>query len=83
MKTLRKSVYAFHAKQILDKVDSFTEKHFPEESRSTLYQILRQKEDEISNEIQNVSGRPAKGMTKSGIKQLFKLFDQKLLHRLL
>ena len=52
-----------------DKADSFTVKHFQEEgaSRSTLNQIWRRKEDEISAERQCGSGRPAKIMTNLGI----------------
>ena len=47
------------------KVDSFTVKNFQEEGvlRSTLYQILRRKEDGFSAERQGGSGRPAKIMT--------------------
>ena len=58
-------------------IDSFTVKHVQEESVSwsTLYQILRRKEDEISAYIQNWSGRPAKILL--AIKQLVGLFNNK------
>ena len=60
-----------------DKADTFTLKPLQKEgvSRSTLYRILRRKEDGIPAERQCGSRRPAKIMTKSGIKQLDRLFD--------
>ena len=54
------------------KVD--TEESIP---RPILYQILRRKEDGTTTEGQSGSGRPAKIMTKSGIKLLVRLFDYK------
>ena len=71
-------MYAFH-EQHCDKSKTFTVNHFEAEGvpRSTLFDILKRKEDGISSERQSGSGRPAKIMTKSGIKQLRRLFDNK------
>ena len=74
--TLRNRV--FHEKYC-DKPKTFTLYHFAAEGVpcSTLFDILKRKEDGISSERQSGSGRPAKIMTKSGIKRLVKLFDHK------
>ena len=50
-------MYAFH-----DKPKTFTVNHFEAEGvpRSTLFYILKRKEDGISSERQSDSGRPAK-----------------------
>ena len=55
----------FHEKNC-DKVKTFTVNHFATEgvSRSTLFDILKRKQDGISSERQSSSGRPAKIMTK-------------------
>ena len=70
-------MYAFHEKHC-DKPKTFTVNHFAAEGvpRSTLFDILKRKEDGISSERQSGSGRPAKIMTKSGIKRLVKLERQ-------
>ena len=49
-KTSQENACTHSTQKHSDKVDSFTVKHFQEDSvpRSTLYQTLRQKEDEIS-----------------------------------
>ena len=67
-------VYAFH-----DKLKTFTVNRFSAEGvpLSTLFEILKRKEDAIWSEIQNGSGISAKIMIKSRIKRLVKLFDHK------
>ena len=80
MKTLSENARAPSTQKHSDKADSFTGKHLQDEGvpRSTLYQTLRRKEDgKISAEKQSGSGRPAKIMTKSDIKQLFRHFGHK------
>ena len=71
-------MYAF-LENHCDKPKTFTVNHFAAEgvARSTLFDILKRKDDGISSERQSGSGRPAKIMTKSGIKRLVKLFDHK------
>ena len=71
-------MYAFHEKHC-DKPKNFTVDHFEAKGvpRSTLFDILKRKENGISSERQSGRGRPAKIMTKSGIKRLVKLFDHK------
>ena len=74
---LRYRVYAFHEKHC-DK-PTYTVNLFSAEGapRSIIFEILKRKEDGISPERQSGSDRPAKIMTKSGVKQLEKLCDHK------
>ena len=62
--TLKNRVYAFHEKYC-HKPKNFTLNHFAAEvvARSTLFDILKRKEDRISPERQKGSGRPAENMT--------------------
>ena len=63
-------LYAIYEKHC-DKPKTFTVNHFEAEgvSRSTLFDILKPKEDGISSERQSGSGRPTKIITKSRINQ--------------
>ena len=63
----------------MDEEKTFIIKHFEAKdvARSTLFRVLKRKEDGISSGRRNGTGRPAQIMTKNEIKQLVKLFDQK------
>ena len=79
--TLRKRVYAFHEKHC-DKPKTFTVNHFAAEGvpRSTLFGILKREVNETASKRQGGRGRPAKIMTKSGIKRTKCIFG--LLYRI-
>jgi hypothetical protein len=71
----RKRVYSFHETHC-GEPKTITVNHFEAEGvpRSSLFDILKCQEDGISPERQSGSGRHVKIMTKSGIKQLKRLF---------
>lgn len=75
---LRNRVYSFQNLHT-DKPKCFIVNHFLEEgvARSTLYKILKRKENGISHLRKSGSGRVAKKMTKQRINQLKKQLDHK------